>query len=92
MTKKTIQRASADVGFMMTAYNLRRLINIIGMDQFKEYLRMGLSLLLTLFSQKYLNKGFLKAYIFKARIHNAIFEPSIKPLYLTHNLILSGGF
>lgn len=37
-TKKTIKRASADVGFMFTAYNLRRLINIIGKNEFKDYL------------------------------------------------------
>ncbi len=38
MTKKTIKRASADVGFMFTAFNLRRLINIIGKNEFKDYL------------------------------------------------------
>ena len=32
MTKKSISRASADVGLIMTAYNLRRLINIVGID------------------------------------------------------------
>lgn len=32
MTKKSICRASADVGFIMTAYNLRHLINIVGLD------------------------------------------------------------
>ncbi|MFW6327362.1 MAG: transposase [Bacteroidota bacterium] len=34
ITKRFIERASADVGFMMTAYNLKRLINILG----KEFL------------------------------------------------------
>jgi len=33
MTKKSIERASADVGLIMLAYNLRRLINILGMDR-----------------------------------------------------------
>ncbi|WP_430817914.1 IS1182 family transposase, partial [Carboxylicivirga sp. RSCT41] len=32
MTKKSISRAAADVGLIMTAYNLRRLINIVGVD------------------------------------------------------------
>ena len=32
MTKKTIKRASADVGLMFTAYNLRRILNIIGKE------------------------------------------------------------
>ena len=29
MTKKTIKRASADVGFIFISYNLRRLLNIV---------------------------------------------------------------
>lgn len=39
MTKKTIKRASADVGMMFTAFNLRRLINIIGQNEFKKFLK-----------------------------------------------------
>ena len=39
LTKKGMRRASADVGLMFTAYNLRRLINIIGQKNFKEYLK-----------------------------------------------------
>ena len=39
MTKKSKKHASADVGLIFVAYNLRRLINIIGINQFKEYLK-----------------------------------------------------
>ncbi len=39
LTKKGMERASADVGLMFTAYNLRRIINIIGQKNFKEYLK-----------------------------------------------------
>jgi transposase len=39
MTKNSSTRASADVGFMMTAYNLRRIINILGIERFREYLQ-----------------------------------------------------
>lgn len=39
MTKRGIKRASADVGLMFTAYNLRRLLNIIDKNTFKEYLK-----------------------------------------------------
>lgn len=46
MTKKTIKRASADVGMIFTAFNLRRLINIIGKNEFKKYLE---GLILTCF-------------------------------------------
>jgi transposase len=40
LTKKEINRASADVGFMFIAYNLRRIVNILGQDLLKEYLRI----------------------------------------------------
>ena len=39
LTKKGIKRASADVGFMFTAYNLRRLINIVGVNALSNYLK-----------------------------------------------------
>jgi hypothetical protein len=45
MTKKSSQRASADVGLMMTAYNLRRIINILGLDSFRRYLENRIDLL-----------------------------------------------
>ena len=39
MTKQTKQRASADVGYIFTAYNLRRIFNILGHDKLKKYLK-----------------------------------------------------
>lgn len=38
LTKKYMERAEADVGLMFTAYNLRRLINIIGTKALQSYL------------------------------------------------------
>jgi transposase len=38
LTKKGMKRASADVGLMVVAFNLRRLINIIGFDDLKKWL------------------------------------------------------
>lgn len=38
-TKKGIKRASADVGLMFTAFNLRRLMNIIDKNEFKQFLK-----------------------------------------------------
>jgi hypothetical protein len=43
MTKKGKKRASADVGLMMTAYNLRRLINLIGLEGLREALTASLA-------------------------------------------------
>jgi len=39
MTKKYKERAESDVGLIFTAYNLRRLINTIGKEKFKAYLK-----------------------------------------------------
>ena len=43
ITKKGLDRASADVGLMFTAYNLRRIINILGINALKKYLEGVLS-------------------------------------------------
>lgn len=40
MTKKTIKHASADVGLIFVAYNLKRILNIIGIERFKERLAL----------------------------------------------------
>ena len=40
MTKKTIKHASADVGMIFTAYNLRRIFNLIDKNLLKEYLKV----------------------------------------------------
>ena len=48
MTKKTKKRASSDVGLIFTAYNLRRLINIIGIAELGAYLRELLPVFLAL--------------------------------------------
>jgi transposase len=38
MTKKGISRASADVGFIFIAYNLKRIINILGFSKLRDVL------------------------------------------------------
>jgi transposase len=49
LTKKGKARASADVGFMFIAYNLRRIGNIMAADVLKEYLRILVSSFLGIF-------------------------------------------
>src|SRR5665811_79821 len=39
MTKKSIKRASADVGLIFVAYNLRRIMNILAQGKLKAYLK-----------------------------------------------------
>ena len=62
MCKKTKERASADVGLIFTAYNLRRLINIIGIFELGSYLGELLSILL--------------AWIFALKLKITPFKPS----------------
>src|SRR5699024_7648518 len=66
MTKKTKQSASADVGLIFTAYNLRRIFNILSPQTLKEYLR-ELSFNLALF----------KSY-FKPQTVSLIFHPNFQ--------------
>ena len=47
MTKKTMKHASADVGFIFIAYNLKRILNIIGIDQLMSFLSSVFTLILT---------------------------------------------
>ena len=56
ITKKYIKRAETDFGFIMTAYNLRRIMNIVGMKRREKYL---LSIFYDLYSKIALLKLFL---------------------------------
>jgi hypothetical protein len=49
LTKRGMARAGSDVGLMFIAYNLRRIGNILTKDVLKEYLRILLSLFLSVF-------------------------------------------
>jgi len=42
-----MKRASADVGLMMAAYNLRRIINILGVERLRKYLEELIDLILS---------------------------------------------
>jgi len=62
ITKKTKSRASADVGFIFIAYNLKRILNIIGLEELMKQLMVFvsfLSLLATQFIRKKLETLFL---------------------------------
>ncbi|HMQ06598.1 MAG TPA: hypothetical protein PKC30_04810, partial [Saprospiraceae bacterium] len=49
-TKKTLKHASADIGLIFCAYNLRRLFNILDRDTLRKYLRALLALFQAVFS------------------------------------------
>lgn len=64
MTKKTIERASADVGLIFTVYSLRRIFNILGFSLLQEFLRMLVFFINTIFNAVKLKKlNFTPLYI-----------------------------
>ncbi len=70
MTKKYIKRAEVDMGLIFTTYNLRRIMNIIGTDVLKEYVKnyihlcistlLAVRIKLNLFKQIYSCNNFRK--------------------------------
>jgi len=82
MTKKTIKRATADVGFIFIAYNLKRLMHIIGIEQLIGILSSSL----TNYYLKYAIKRYnsLRAYI--SRIETISFNIS-NDLELLKNIV-----
>jgi len=92
MTKKSMNRASADVGFMMTVYNLRRIINIFGTDRFKKYLENQLSMFLIKTGVLEQKLAHLRALLFRRENWDAYFILPYKRLYLSQILVADGGF
>ena len=90
--RKGKQRASADVGFMFIAYNLRRIINIVGKNALKKYLEV----LVLLVSGKYrsirLKISLLKAIKYLHKILTSYFEGCLNRLKFDQNLLSTGGF
>jgi hypothetical protein len=68
LTKEGINRASADVGFIFIAYNIRRIINILGQNLLKEYLRILISLFLTVADLSRRKIRHLEAVVFRSVI------------------------
>ncbi len=88
MTKKSIKRAEADVGFIFTAYNLRRLINIIGIETLMIYLKDTLLIISTQIVLLSLKIGQFKLSKFWRRIGCRFFMPSLEKLIFGRKLRL----
>jgi len=82
LTKKGKKRASSDVGLMFTAYNIRRLINIVGKNELKKYLEVLVLLVLAIYRQKWARLSqfnrcifysIIFTYYFKVRLNKLIF-------------------
>ena len=76
ITKKGIKRASADVGFMFIAYNLRRLMNIINKNVLTKFLRELAALVLRKLAA-------VKVIIFKM-CHSIFLQRITKTFFLPH--------
>jgi len=91
-TKRSKARASADVGFMFIAYNLKRIMNILGQEMFKSYLKELCSSILLLFAPIKRNINQLKLSIFFMNYGNFLSCVYQKDLYLMNNLKMNGSF
>ena len=91
-TKKYKQRASADVGLMFIAYNIRRVMNIIGQNELKKYLTELVFLFSVQIRQISLHLSPLGATKFLKKTTGYIFHHPLKRLIFEQLLIKSSGF
>ena len=92
LTKKSIKRASADVGFMFIAYTIRRMINIIGRDELKKYLEVLVLLILSLVRQYKRKLSSFQPSNYLNTILPEYFEPCLNRLKFDKYLSINRGF
>jgi len=92
MTKNSSKRASADVGFMMTAYNLRRIINILGLDSFGRYLENQIDLFFSKTGVFERILAHMLAFLGRMEYWNPIFILPVNRLSLIKISVPRGGF
>ena len=80
MTKKGKQRASADVGLMFIAYNIRRIMNILGREELEKYLKEVVLIFSGQIRHISLQISLLKATKFIDEIISSIFYHPLKRL------------
>jgi len=87
-----MKRASADVGLMFTAYNLRRIINILGKNVLKEYLRiLVFHFVFVIGHIRAVLSRFWEAF-FVRNINLVFFEHPANRLIFTRKLTINDGF
>jgi len=92
ITKKYKKRAEADVGLMFVAYNLRRIINILGKDVFKAYLKVLAFPFSLVFPRIRAILSRFKESVFAGNINPSFFEHPANWLIFTRNFVATGGF
>jgi transposase len=92
ITKKYIERAEADFGFIMMAYNLRRIINIIGMKKLQGYLAGIFSFLFDKIARFKLILSHLKPIIERIMKEPKITNRDVNNRILIQNIIVNRSF
>ena len=92
LTKKYIERAEADVGLMFTAYNLRRLINIIGIKALERYLRTLVMLFITVINRIRVKTKRCNDSNYLGEIFRVFINSSVNHLKFTCTLNNNGSF
>jgi radical SAM protein with 4Fe4S-binding SPASM domain len=92
ITKKYIERAEADFGLIMTAYNLRRIINIIGMKELQSYLAGIFSLLFAQITRFKLFLSHLNQIIERNMNDPKITSRGVNNRMVIRNIITTGRF
>ena len=92
LTKRGKARASADVGFMFIAYNLRRIINILGQDALKKYFKVLCSSVLLFFNFIKHKISHFKLSKYFTPNSNLLIEVCYKRLIFDENLKINRGF
>jgi hypothetical protein len=82
MTKKSMKHASADVGLIFTCYNLRRIFNVIGKNQLKEYLKQLAYMFLILIGYFKFNRRMVGINFFEGTFSKWRHLASLNGLYL----------
>jgi hypothetical protein len=91
-TKKGKERASADVGFMFIAYNIRRIMNIVGKNALKKYLEVLILSISGIYRPIRFKLNQFKAINFLNKILTTFFERFLNRLIFGHYLIRTGAF
>ncbi|MEN8251569.1 MAG: transposase, partial [Bacteroidota bacterium] len=92
MTKKSLKRASSDVGLMMTAYNLRRIMNILGIERIREFLQDRIDLFFSKTAVYERNLTHMLAFLRRMKYWDLSLILPVKRLSLIKITVHSGGF
>jgi transposase len=92
MTKRGKQNASADVGLMFTAYNLRRIFNILDKNVLTRYLEWFVFIFYGIFHQIRLHLVSFKASKFQSQLNILFNNVPLNFIIFNQNLIKTVGF